>query len=78
MHLLSLPNNLEQMFKFTVLIVTALQIVQARNVKKQINEQKHHVKWIHFDYLLPIVLTKNIYNPVDADFKVKIRTKFEK
>jgi len=69
-------------FKYILLFATAWYVVQARHAKKQINEQKHHVKWVFDDYLFPIVLTKNIYNPVDADFKVSlinviIRTNFE-
>jgi len=42
------------MFNYILLFATAWYVVQARHAKKQINEQKHHVKWVFDDYLFPI------------------------
>ncbi len=52
-----------------IYLLALFDLTRANQAKNVQNELKHHMKWVFNDYLFPIVLTKAIKQPLDADYK---------
>ena len=62
-------SSLKCLFKYIAILMISCDLAKANQAKNVINDLKHHIKWVFDDYFFPIVLTKSINKPVDADYK---------